>query len=326
MLKIKSKLFDVDNTVIMLFVYFPPSSSPLYDIEVNGMIILEELLTEIRGTYSNCLFIVMGDLNARMGNLKDYICDDDAKYLNSMEWYVESKFSQSRNSKDRVINDSGYTLAEICCNFDIRTLNGRSGEDSEGEFTFVSGTGRSVIDYVLVSSELFNLVEQFRVENYDVSCHFPLSFSLKSVLEKENGTNNKENLHSYVRYNWNPILGDSYRNLLKDEISQNMCDIFYCALSDDVDDAIVVLLNIIRRAGNQMMLSNCKSVKTNLMRQPEWWNNKCEDARNEKFTVLNRCRKTNSDHDLKMYLEGKANFRNICNENKKSSKKDLVMN
>ena len=101
-LKIKGKLFDVDNTVIILFVYFPPSSSPLYDIEDNGMIILEELLTEIRGTYSDCLFIVLGDLNARMGNLKDYICDDDAKYLNNMEWYVESKFSQSRNSKDKV--------------------------------------------------------------------------------------------------------------------------------------------------------------------------------------------------------------------------------
>jgi hypothetical protein len=79
------------------------------------------------------------------------------------------------------------------------------------------------------------LIEHFRVENYDVSCHFPLSFSVKSILENAIGTNDKENLHSYVRYKWNPILGDSYRNLLNDEISQNMRDIFYCVLSDDVD-------------------------------------------------------------------------------------------
>ena len=69
-----------------------------------------------------------------------------------MEWYVESKVSQSRNSKDRVINDSGYTLAEICCDFYILILNGRSGEESEGEFTFVYGTGRNVINYIFVSS------------------------------------------------------------------------------------------------------------------------------------------------------------------------------
>ena len=47
---------------------------------------------------------------------------------------------------------------------------GRSGEESEGEFTFVYGTGRNVKDYFLVSSELFNLAEHFKVENFDVSC------------------------------------------------------------------------------------------------------------------------------------------------------------
>ena len=43
MLKIKGKLFDVDNTVIMLFVYFPPSSSPLYDIILKNRIVYKEL-------------------------------------------------------------------------------------------------------------------------------------------------------------------------------------------------------------------------------------------------------------------------------------------
>ena len=50
------------------------------------------------------------------------------------------------------------------------TLIGRSGKESEGEFTFVYGTGRSVIDYVLVSSEFFNLFKHFKVENFEVSC------------------------------------------------------------------------------------------------------------------------------------------------------------
>ena len=66
MLIIKGILFDVDNTVIMMFVHFPPSSSPLYDMDVNGLIILKVLFTEIGETYSDCLFIVLGDSNARM--------------------------------------------------------------------------------------------------------------------------------------------------------------------------------------------------------------------------------------------------------------------
>ena len=54
-------------------------------------------------------------------------------------------------------------------------LNGRSQLDPMGEYTFCSSNGRSVADYIFVSSSLFEKMADFTVESRDESDHFPIS-------------------------------------------------------------------------------------------------------------------------------------------------------
>lgn len=58
-----------------------------------------------------------------------------------------------RKSKDKVVNTFGRCL--LCHNLNIHFVNGRMGKDIDGEFTFMSAAGCSVIDYFIISSELF---------------------------------------------------------------------------------------------------------------------------------------------------------------------------
>jgi len=56
----------------------------------------------------------------------------------------------------------------MCTNFDIHIVNGRCGKDSYvGEFSTVKD---SVVDYVLLSSELFQSLMSFEVYDFDPLC------------------------------------------------------------------------------------------------------------------------------------------------------------
>ena len=63
-------------------------------------------------------------------------------------------------------------------------MNGRVGSDrGVGKYTFVGSRGSSVVDYVLTSQELFNLIEDFDVQEPNImSDHCLVNFSSKAVL------------------------------------------------------------------------------------------------------------------------------------------------
>lgn len=52
--------------------------------------------------------------------------------------------------------------------------NGTKQEDEGGEFTYVGARGTSVIDYLLVNTEGWELLEEFKVESRIESDHMPL--------------------------------------------------------------------------------------------------------------------------------------------------------
>ena len=63
---------------------------------------------------------------------------------------------------------------DLCCGFNIHVLNGRAFDDMNGEITCVANNGRSVVDYILASTSLFDSFSHFEVGLEDFSDHFPL--------------------------------------------------------------------------------------------------------------------------------------------------------
>ena len=139
-----------DKDIILVCVYIPCENSTFYarKEEENGILGLLNELIELVCPTSNV--ILMGDFNARTAELADYITDDDINYLALPTWWESDAFCVPRKSRDKSVNTFGLTLIDLCKELGVHMLNGRSVFDNDGEFTFLSTIGKSVVDYVLV--------------------------------------------------------------------------------------------------------------------------------------------------------------------------------
>ena len=96
-------------------------------------------------------------------------------------------FSVPRKSKDNVVNKfGGVLLIYVVTSMYIIMLNGRTVSDPVGEFTYLDNRGgSSVIDYMLVSSDLYPTVIDFEVLPADYSDHFPIEGKFKCDLDTQ---------------------------------------------------------------------------------------------------------------------------------------------
>ena len=129
---------------------------------------------------------VAGDLNARIGNLQDFIPFDDIDFVFGDTDYPTAPFNIYRQSKDDTCNRFDMSLIELCCTHDIHTLNGRIFDDKNREITGLANDGSSVVDYMLASTSLFNSILYFQVASEDFSDHLPLRCRVLLPYESEN--------------------------------------------------------------------------------------------------------------------------------------------
>ena len=222
----KAYFTDLEHDIIFPCVYIPCESSTFYDIrnEKNG---INEMFDELIDIMSqNDYVILMGDLNARTAEAPDYIIDDNTDYLSLPDWWSADNFSIPRQSRDKhAMNNFGRSLINYCKQFQIHMLNGRSPHDQSGEYTFCSATGQSVVDYILVSSCLFDKITNFSVGTRDESDHFPIScYLLLSCPPRVNdvGQSAFHGQQTPVRFSWENAKLDEYQALLSDHVTADL--------------------------------------------------------------------------------------------------------
>ena len=140
-----------------------------------------------------------GYFNSRIGKENDYIEYDSLLDLCG-DGYISDTFYKNRTSRDTVVNNFGLSLLSLCRTFDIHILNGRNDKDQYGEFTCETVRGRSVADYIIVSTTLFDSVIEYNVGSYDKSDHFPLY----CLIEGNSCFTQSEhvNISKYYRVKW----------------------------------------------------------------------------------------------------------------------------
>lgn len=121
--------------------------------------------------------LIGGDFNARTGNKGNF---------------VDTNEERKRESKNKKINAEGEQLIEIIWKQGWYILNGSMEGDEEGEFTFVAGTGQSVIDYAVTNIEGLDRVERFEVGERTESDHMPIRCELKYKASKDSNRKEKE--------------------------------------------------------------------------------------------------------------------------------------
>ena len=87
---------------------------------------------------------ILGDFNARVGINEPYINSENG----NSEYENDKEEVRKRESKDKVMNMQGKKLLELCSNRNLYMLNGAVNGDWNGEYTYVSKNGSSVIDFL----------------------------------------------------------------------------------------------------------------------------------------------------------------------------------
>ena len=158
------KNFPLPQNLIICFLYVQPENSQMYQLtEENGIDFLKNKILQISHEYEDCTFILCGDFNSRTANEPDFILDDNTDYLPLSHDYMSDDFDCVRHSSDTVTNNYGRLLLDICKEFGVHIVNGRMRSDIPSNFTFISRSGCSTIDYFIVSSSLFSFISDMAV-------------------------------------------------------------------------------------------------------------------------------------------------------------------
>ena len=115
--------------------------------------------------------LLCGDFNARTAAYPDYVADDTDRHVHMLpdEYIIDSNIDP-RVSQDIVRPDpNGLLLLELCRQSGLRIMNGRMGADANvRKYTYIGFNGSSVIDYMLSSQNMLDLVKSFNIEDPNI--------------------------------------------------------------------------------------------------------------------------------------------------------------
>jgi hypothetical protein len=282
--------------------------------------------------YPTAKILLMGDLNARVGQRTDLI-DDSVDHMYNMEWYQPEYFDIPKRSKDNIVNNFGRSLIDLCVTTGIYILNGRGWNDKNGEFTNITENGCSVVDYIIASANLFNIVSSFEIMNFcniGANNHLPLHCALNVCGSVKEISEETHELDQITKIKWQNAFSDEFIENLEladtSELKNNfdkLCD------SGNIADAVNLLIDVLQCAGKCMRQTANNNVKhqqnhqNKKQGQPEWWDLDCNKAKQYKYYKLNIYRKTNEIADLEIYKGARRTFKNMCKAKEQLHKRYL---
>ena len=166
------------SSIYVCSVYIPPANSRYYGKSEKDP--YDELQTVLLNYSKLGKIILIGDFNARKGNLLDSSVDSNNDFhltdiSEIADINVGAQAFVKMHSLDQTVNKYGRCLVNFCNSNNLSILNGRTRGDMLGKFTCYKSNGSSVIDYAIVSSDLMKQVTYFFVLPLSVySCHCPI--------------------------------------------------------------------------------------------------------------------------------------------------------
>ncbi|UYV65012.1 hypothetical protein LAZ67_3002816 [Cordylochernes scorpioides] len=132
---------------------------------------IEDLLECIEAKISEGYEVVLaGDLNTRTGT---------QGYLHN-PLMLPTSLNASRNSKDEVISPNAVQFINFLEDNLLVIINGRTKSDENGEYTYISERGSSVVDYCIVTHTLLEHRIDLLINPLPYSDHMPMVIKMDS--------------------------------------------------------------------------------------------------------------------------------------------------
>jgi exonuclease III len=301
-----------ERETLMGIVYIPPEGTKYSDIQM-----FDDLESDIISLTSGKDRSVMlfGDFNSRTSCLTDCISIDDV-ICSAIEFSDEIRqelfdehvtslkpIEPQRYSQDKVCDNYGKRLLNLCKELGLYILNGRVGSDKSIGHTTCKGV--SVVDYVITTADVFHYASSFHIIPFDPmlsDVHNPVAVSFstpnKEVIYKEkepiNPVSTKEKLDSIPkRPKWKPDLRPNFiENINIDKITEveNKLTVMESSphgiTGEDVNNISNLICNIVNNSAietgfvveRSIKNANRKPYKRKLPTKP-WFNKNCEAVR-----------------------------------------------
>ena len=323
---VDKSLFGFSKNVLIVCVYVHPENSPYYvfkNVE-NGISHLEDCIIDNILKLGDINLVVCGDLNCRTSDLLPEMLDTE--FLHDFS-YNPDNTDIIRNSEDTILNNYGKKLLHMCSTLGLCMLNGICKGDQKGLYTYISDTGNSVNDYVLVSVEvLHDLLNMSTLKIVDriESDHMPLEFTLNFKQVITSSVNNKEMDKQEIKvtkYTWNNDFSNTFLSNLNTEYSKHCLNTAEVLIETDVNAALTMFNNCIKQQA-QNMKRKVLSDKNN--RCNSWFDFECREARRTVRRALRRFRKTLMKEDRVYFCKIRREYKNMLHLKKKIYNEGLL--
>ncbi|CAG2209262.1 unnamed protein product [Mytilus edulis] len=329
---IDKKVFDSPENVIFGIVYVPPENSSYSSVEA-----FNDIEREFHKFNENTnLICLVGDFNARTGNLRDYIENNDTEdyfvnnviditELTDIKILDELCIPKHRTSPDLVVNNFGRKLVDFCKNNNVFIYNGRIGNDKAGKST---SKNLSVVDYALSTAHLLKFVKHFEVLEFSKlysDIHSPLSLVLREM-RTELIHQNECDRNIPVRIKpWKFEKSFDFKNNIDlsrveavlenlDILNTNTTDV----QKDSMNQVVQEISNILLESAKKSLGLTCgKQNSENSKKQPNklWFNSDCYKARKE----LRKAKRLYKDYGSNVFKHrvkiSEMYYKNIMDEN-----------
>lgn len=258
-LKLCKHYFSLENDLYICFTYMAPEhSSYVLRHNLDILSIIEKDISH----YSNLGDIMLfGDTNARTGVENDLL-DANCTHLPAPFLKGNTGSFLKRKSQDSVCNSRGKEFIDLCISANLVILNGRTFGDLGGKPTCFQYNGNSVVDYCVVSDELFDKVLYFQVENHIpfLSDHAKLNVKLYAKFKTVNIESTL--LDMPTSWKWTDTSSLDFKIALSSiEIKQKI-ESFDSDPLQNVDQMVTNLNDILYTACNKSMKKKLKVKKT----------------------------------------------------------------
>ena len=146
--------------LIMSFTYIAHEQSEFYRNKIlKGIERFEVNYADLNNANGDVHWLICGDLNSRVCELEETLINnnihDYIQGFDECEMIAEGHDIPRRTSRDTETNTFGRQLIQFCKINDFLILNGRTTGDATGSFTCIANKGRSIVDYFIVSRNMY---------------------------------------------------------------------------------------------------------------------------------------------------------------------------
>ncbi|KAK3101032.1 hypothetical protein FSP39_000386 [Pinctada imbricata] len=321
--------FNTNKDIYLAIVYVSPENvkSKAQNIDM----IYTQLLADICEFSRLGHIILQGDFNAYTNTHPDFVVDDNSNppCLNENVCYINDVKLPRNNLDPKYSNKSGKNLLDICKETGLRILNGRKIGDLKGNLTCFTYNGCSVVDYTIVSKEIYNLIGYFEVHEFSsLSNHCPISCSiLTSYLVDK--TSKLELNPLPAKFVWdNDSISKYIENINKKgnvDKFKNFTSREFHSINSAIDEFNNLLLTVARESTKVIHpKAKVKNIKKKQKNKP-WFNESCRDLRISLQGYVKLVNKFPQNETYRTnYYRLKSKFRRACKKEERNYKKSVL--